>query len=295
MGSESGLEWLIRDWERSLRARNRSPRTVQSYLESVRQLVAHSGATDVADLDRSAVEDFIIYLTENRSPSTAAVRYRSLQQWFKWCVDEEELDANPMARMSAPTVPEKPVPLLSHEQLEALLATCTARDFDERRDQAILRLFADTGMRLSELTGLTVNDLDFDLDVALVLGKGRRPRSSPFGNRTGQALTRYLRERSKHAHAKSDALWLGARGPLTVSGVRRIVQRRGEQAGIEGLHPHVLRHVFADQWLSNGGTEGDLMRVAGWKSREMLQRYGAAGADKRAYEAHRRMGLGDRY
>ena len=295
MGDRSSLEWLARDWERSLRARNRSPRTIQSYLESVRQLIEHAGASDLADLDRAAVEDFLVHLSETRSASTAAVRYRSLQQWFKWCVAEEELDANPMERLSAPAVPDKPVPLLDEEQLKALFATCAGRGFDDRRDQAILRLFADTGMRLSELTGLAIGDLDFDLDVALILGKGRRPRSAPFGNRTGQALTRYLRARSKHPHEKSDALWLGSRGPMTVSGIRRVVRVRGEQADIEGLHPHVLRHVFADQWLSNGGTEGDLMRVAGWKSREMLQRYGAAGADKRANDAHRRMALGDRF
>jgi site-specific recombinase XerD len=223
------------------------------------------------------------------------VRFRSLKQWFRWCVEEEELDTSPMARMSAPNVPDKPVKMLSNDELKLLMATCTGKDFDERRDQAIIRLFADTGMRLAELTTLDVDGIDWDHDVALIMGKGSRPRSAPFGNETGQALSRYLHVRGRHKHSNSPALWLGARGPLSDSGVRTAVKRRAKQAGIEKLYPHMLRHGFAHQWLANGGTEGDLMRVAGWKSREMLQRYGAAGADVRAVDAHRRMALGDRF
>ncbi len=126
------------------------------------------------------------------------------------------------------------------------------------------------------------------------MGKGRRLRSAPFGPKTGQALTRYLRERTKHPYASSNALWLGSRGPMTVSGVRRIVRVRRQRAGIERRHPHMLRHIFAHRWLSAGGTEGDLMRIAGCRSKDMLKRYGAAGADTHAIEADRRMGLGDR-
>ena len=130
-------------------------------------------------------------------------------------------ERSPMDRMRRPVVPVEPVPVLSTEQLRALLSACEGKDFEPRRDTAIVRLFVDTGMRRAELLGLRVDDIDFDQDVALVMGKGRKPRACPFGNRTGLALGRYLRLRRGHPYAAEEALWLGRRGPLPRQGSSR--------------------------------------------------------------------------
>lgn len=292
----------IRDYLRgfavSLRARNKAPRTVDTYRLAVEQLVlflednGHPTAIDA--LTRRHVEEHIAWLVDNRSAATASTRYASLQQFFKWLVEEGELDHSPMDGMKKPKVPDKPVPVLGDDELRALLAACKGTGFDERRDTAILRVFVDTGARLSEIADLTVGNVDLDRQQLVTLTKGQHLQVKYFGAKTAQALDRYERARRRHRLAQVEWWWLATKGRLTASGVSQMLKRRAKQAGIGHVHPHMLRHTFAHRWLAEGGNEGDLQRLMGWKDRQMLDRYGASTATGRAKDAHQRLGLGDR-
>jgi integrase len=257
--------------------------------------------TDVGSVRREHIEAYIEWLQREapgrkgagQASASVSITYRTMRTFWRWLVAEEELRTSPMERMRAPAVVEEPPQVLTPEQLAKLYKVCGGRGFEDRRDLALSRLLADSGMRRGEVAGLTVEDLHLDGDGLILLrgntSKSRRGRVVPLSREALGALDRYLRVRHSHPHVALPWLWLGKRGRLTDSGVLQIVERRGRQAGIAGLHPHRFRHTFAHSMLVRGATEGAVAALAGWKDRAMLARYGRSAAVERAVAEFRRL------
>jgi integrase/recombinase XerD len=126
-------------------------------------------------------------------------------------------------------------------------------------------------------------------------GKGGKGRIAPFGPQTGMAIDRYIRARRSHRMADGPKLWLGADNwrDFNYFGLRHALERRAQAAGIADFHPHMMRHTAATRWLRAGGSEGGLMAVAGWSTRDMIDRYTGASASERAAAEARKLNLGD--
>jgi len=298
---------LLDSYARSIRT-SRSDATVDRvYIPAVEGLakylatIGHSGR--VGAIRREHVEAFLLDLRERpgrkgqpMSPATISKVYRALRPFFGWLVEEDEIDANPMERIPRPRVEEKHKTPLTGDDFERLLATCSGKTFEERRDTAIIRLLGSTGMRRGELEGLTVDAVELDRDggrayVEPRTSKSKRGRYVAFGPKTATAIDRYLRMRAAHELAHRPELWLGTRGrgPLAGGAFLLMLRRRGKAAGIPNLHPHLFRHTFAHDFLRRGGSEGDLMQQTGWRDRAMVGHYSGALASERAQEAARRL------
>lgn len=301
--STTEAELLAQSWQLALRAERKSPQTLKAYGEGVRQYLAWSTATGAEPFTRAALNLWVAQLLDSgAAASTARSRQLAVRRFSSWLTDEGELPTDPFLGVKAPKLDERIIEPLTENELRALIRACQPPKGAEpkvalrfRRDEAIMRLMIDAGLRAGEVVALELDDLDLIAGTAVVRrGKGGKGRTVPIGPEAALAIDRYLRLRRGHRLADRSALWLGDRGKgFTYDALHKTLRERADAAGIVGFHPHKMRHTWAHRWLSAGGSESGAMAVGGWTRPDMLMRYTKAQASARAAEEARTLNLGE--
>ncbi|MFT4235124.1 MAG: tyrosine recombinase [Microbacterium sp.] len=264
--------------------RRLSPATVRAYRFDLDDLVAATEDPQLADIDLEALRDWLWRATQRGDArSTIARRTSSVRMFFRWAHNESLIDHDPSVRLVTPkrakTLPHVATAAALAEVLERMAAAATEGDSIALRDHAILELLYDAGVRVSELCGLDIDDLDLDRGTARVLGKGSKERVVPFGaparDAVGAYLTRGRPALALRADSATAALFLGARGrrmgPRAVYGLvaREVAPAMGEQT----VGPHALRHSAATHLLDGGADLRAVQEILGHASLGTTQIY----------------------
>ena len=237
-----------------------SPNTVQAYLRDVRRLAQYALSRGVQDPDRiqpKLLRDFVYHLKDlGLQPSSIRRQISAVRTYFRFLLGETRIVADPSDQLESPKGWKKLPAVLSKEEIEALLASPNPDEPRAWRDRALLEVGYATGMRVSELVGLTMQDIWYDDALVRVMGKGGKERLVPIGRRALGAAALYGREiRPMLDQGKSKGrFFLNARGqPLSRVGAWGIIKKHVERAGIpKRVSPHTLRHTFATHLLEGG-------------------------------------------
>ncbi len=202
---------------------------------------------------------------------------RSLKIFFSWLISEGILESNPFDRVKIPRSPRKVIPTFSGSQIKHLLGAIDTRTAEGYRHHTIILTLLDTGMRVSELCHLKLDDVWLEDGMLKILGKGNKERLIPIGKQVQRLLWHYIKRYRPQSFAPNgDPLFLTREGkPLTKDRVEKIMTYYGKKAGLKGVRcsPHTLRHTAAVRFLRNGGDVFSLQRMLGHASLEMTRRY----------------------
>lgn len=272
-------------------ARRLMPGTIGFYREKLTPFVAMlegQGVQAPAGISADHVRAHLVAMQERGlAANTQHGTARALRAWCNFLVREGDLADSPMRKVRMPRLEVQPLPALSKEDVQKLLAVCLAG-----RDRCLLMALLDTGCRAGEFVALDIEDLDLATGAVQVRrGKGGKPRTVYLGAKTRRLLLRYLR-----SHPPTGALWLslntGQR--LTIEGLRMLLRRLGKRASVAHCHPHTFRRTFALWSLRAGMNIYVLQRLMGHEDLTVLRRYLAlVEADLQA--AHARYGPVDAF
>jgi len=294
--SATQLDSLLQGYRICAQTEGKSPNTVRIYTTALSILVRfleYDGLpTDVTQIGVDELRRFTLYLKQakrfRQHPYTRPQRdglaghtincyLRAIRAFWSWLMSEEIIEVNPFDRLKIPKAPKKIILPFTESQIIALLSIIERQNPVGFRDWTIILLLFDTGIRVTELIGLRMEDVNLNQRCLKVCGKGVKERIVPIGGTVQRAMAKYItRYRPDPANQVSDHLFLTRGGEqLTANRVEGIIERYGKIARIEGIRcsPHTLRHTFAVSYLRNGGDVFTLQLILGHETLDMVRNY----------------------
>ena len=269
------LQEMYEDFTLEQRVRGNSAKTLEYYQNALGKFLAFAGPqTQAETVCLPMLRRFYVSLTESgRLCSTTVQSYiRALRAFLAWAYREEYLPVNLAEKFRLPKAQRPRIDTLTDEEVQQLLDCFSLKQLVQLRNYCICSLMLDSGLRLNEVVTLTLEHLHLSEGYAIVDGKGNKQRMVPFGQRTKKALTRYLRRRP--ACAASNRVFLQSNlEPITQSTVKNLFKKLKKKTGIQRLHPHLLRHTFATNYIENGGDLYSLQEILGHTTLEMVKKY----------------------
>jgi len=259
--------------------KNYSPHTILNYTLDLKEFKKFLGEAPVEKIDYLVLRKYLALLKEKGlGARTVGRRLSCLRSFFRFLVREGLLKTNPMLLVSSPKQDKHLPSFLTEDEVTKLIESALPKDERGLRDRAILETFYSTGMRISEIAGLNIDDIDFIGSVVKVLGKGKKERLAPIGDRAVAAIRNYLERRKK----QSETVFLNKNGRrITTRGIRNIVGKYIRLAGIrQGISPHTLRHSFATHLLNRGADLRSVQELLGHANLSTTQVYTHLTTDK---------------
>jgi len=292
----TSLNTLLDTYQIQARTEGKRPNTLRIYTTALsilqRFLERRGFPTDVTRIGPEEIREFIGYLQNTRAfmehPYTGPQKkgltghtincyLRAIRAFWSWLVVEEIIEFNPFDKIKVPKPPKKVVTPFNEDQIRALLSFIDIRSFIGFRDWTIILTLLDTGIRVTELTDLILEDINLAQRYLKVRGKGNKERIVPIGISVQRAIARYINKyRPNPTYPLSDNLFLNRDGmPLTLNRIESIIERYASKAGIQGVRasPHTFRHTFAITYLRNGGDVFTLQRILGHETLDMVRNY----------------------
>lgn len=265
--------------------RNVSPHTMEAYRRDLCQLAAfvrqeRGNDSGAADLDHLLLRRYLAQLGKSNAKSSIGRKLAAIRSFFKFLLRRGAVTKNPAELIATPKKGSRLPFHLDIDQATALMEAPMEEQKHELRDRAILETLYSCGLRVSELTGLDVGDMDLAGGMVRVMGKGGKARIVPVGSRAVAAVTEYLAERVNSAD--HDALFLNTRGKrINRRSVARIIDTHVQRlASYKNISPHTLRHTFATHMLEGGADLRAIQELLGHASLSTTQKYTHVGIDR---------------